>query len=456
MRAASSRLDAIVAQATPRAGAERGVLRMSGPQLLERISELLPEGFPRPEGPPRRQVLQGRWEWTPGAALSAALWLMPAPASATGEDVAELHLAGSQPVLDCIMDAWLARGLRRADPGEFTRRAFLNGRLDLVQAEAVLDLIHARGAASARAAAAILGGALGKEMASAREALLSALVELEAGLDFEEGDSQDLMPGEIAAWLDQAGTALAHGRARETQRAARGRPQFRIALIGRPNAGKSSLFRALTGVEVLIAEEAGTTRDRLEAPWSGVSTNLPWILMDGPGLGGAAADSRDAAARARAESDEGEADMAWLCVDLSDPVATLPAPPAGIPHLIVLTKSELPVRASLAFATWTDAVAVSARTGAGFPALAARTASLCEVQAEATAARLSSADRHAAALQAAADAVARARALHERGGAADLVAEELREALDALAALAGALAPEEVLDRLFARFCVGK
>jgi tRNA modification GTPase len=432
------------------------VLRLSGPGLLARADAMLPPGLPRPRAAVRREVLRGNWEGLPGMSAAIALWVMPGPGSATGEDVLELHLPGCQPLLDAAAAALLARGVRRAEPGEFTRRAFLNGRLDLVPAVAALDRVTARHADAARAAAAVLAGALGREAAAARAALTAALVEVEAGLDFEEGDSQDLRPGEIGAHLEAAAAALARGHAGEQRRAEGARPEFRIALRGRPNAGKSALFRALTGADALVADEAGTTRDRLEAVWSAGGTEMPWRLLDGPGSGGDAADPRDAAARARADGDDGGADLVWLCVDGSDPRAPDLALAGADATLIVLTKSELPLRAPLPPAGSGRTIAVSALRRRGFDALAEATARLCAEREQARTARLASATRHAEALATAADAVARAQAWHARGGAQDLVAEELRAALAALADLIGRLAPEDLLDRLFARFCVGK
>lgn len=447
----------IFAQATPRGGAERGVLRLSGPDLLARADALLPDGCPRPRQPPRRETLRGTWEGLPGVREEVVLWVMPGPASATGEDALELHLPGCQPLLDAAAAQLLARGARRAEPGEFTRRAFLNGRLDLVQAEAVLDLIHAKHATAASAATAVLAGALGREAASAREALTAALVEIEAGLDFEEGDSQDVRPSEIAQHLDAAQAALGRGRAGEERRAARQRPEFRIALRGRPNAGKSALFRALTGADALVSAEAGTTRDRLEARWRAASAQeVPWLLLDGPGEGAGAVDARDAAARARAAAEPDDADLVWWCVDLSVPLGAEDRISCEAPHLLVLTKAELPARALLPALGPAPRIAVSALQGTGIAALEAATARACAEREAARAARLASASRHAEALGRAAAAVERARAWHAHGGAQDLVAEELRAALDALATLIGGLAPEELLDRLFARFCIGK
>lgn len=384
------------------------------------------------------------------------MWVMPGPRSATGEDVIELHLPGSQPLLDAAAAELLARGVRRAEPGEFTRRAFLNGRLDLVQAEAVLDLVQARSSAGARAAAAVLTGSLGREMEAAREALTAALVETEAGLDFEEGDSQDLRPSEIAEQLAIARVALASGRTSERQRGARQQSEFRIALRGRPNAGKSALFSALTGADALISRESGTTRDRLEAIWPVAGAELPWRLLDGPGAGADAVDARDAAARARAASEPDGADFVWLCVDLSDPAGHDPSITIEEPHLIVLTKAELPARAMLPPSSLRSAVAVSVVRGTGFDELEHATAHACAEREQALAARLASAARHAEAFECAAEAVERAQSWNSQGGAQDLVAEELRAALNALAELAGALLPEALLDRLFARFCVGK
>jgi tRNA modification GTPase len=453
LSAPPSRLDSIAAQATPRGAGERGILRLSGPDLLARAAALLPPGCPRPSLPPRREVRSGNLEWARGAQVPVELWVFPGPRSATGEDVLELHLPGAQPVLDLVLEQLLTAGARAADPGEFTRRAFLNGRLDLVQAEAVLDLVQARAAEAATAAAHALSGALGGEARAAQEALAAARVELEAGLDFAEGDSQDVAPADVERLLECAAAALARGSEGELQHAARSRAEFRILLCGAPNAGKSSLLRALTGAEVLTSPESGTTRDRIEARWHAAAATLPWILIDGPGTGGDPVDPRDAAARARAAGDVTDADLAWLCRDASDAAAQSPAAPAGLPALRLRTKSDL----SRAAGSVADgALLVSAHTGDGFTELAAATARTASAAEFAHAARLASGARHAQALAEAATALNRARALQASGGPQDLVAEEVREAARALGELTGELTPEDLLDRLFARFCVGK
>lgn len=459
--AASSRLDVIVAQATARGAGARGILRLSGPALLTRADVLLPPRCPRPSAPARREVLIGDLAWAPGVASPVEVWVLPGPGTATGEDVLELHLPGAQPVLDLVLEEMLRRGARRAEPGEFTRRAWLNGRLDLTQAAAVLDLVQASSAAAARAAAAVLAGGLRAPTEAAREALTAALIEIEAGLDFAEGDAQDVTPGEVAALLARADAALDAGERTESQRAMRADAAFRVLLVGEPNAGKSSLFRALTGVDALVADEAGTTRDRLEGAWQApAAAGAAWLLLDGPGRGaGEASDPRDAAARARGAADFGEADFVWACVDASRPGASLPAVPPELPGVLVLTKSDLPTHPDarrLAAASPWPVVAVSAASASGFVALAAATAAAAERAEIAQRERIASAARHAACFHEARTALARARAWLAAPGGQDRAAEELRAALHALVDVSGAVLPEELLDRLFARFCIGK
>ncbi|TAH38689.1 MAG: tRNA uridine-5-carboxymethylaminomethyl(34) synthesis GTPase MnmE [Planctomycetota bacterium] len=448
--------DWIAAVATPPGAAERAVIRLSGAGLLDAADALLPPRCPRPRG--RREARAGLLEWSAGCCVPVAVLVFPQPASATGEDVLELHLPGCAPVVDAVLEQLCARGLRPAQPGEFTRRAFLRGRLDLAQAEAVLALVQARSAASARAAAAVLAGSLGAQAAAAREALGAALTELEAGLDFEEGDAADLRPSEVSDLLQRAADAVAEGLRGEAQRRVQA-PGPRIGLWGAPNAGKTSLFRALTGVEALVSAQAGTTRDCLEAPWQPEPADAPWILVDGPGVGAPAVDPRDAAARARAA---GQAPLAlyWLVVDSSSPCARVPQPPAEQHVLVVWTHADLPRQAPDAELERAEALGsnvwVSSRDGRGLADLARATAAELRGAEDAQDGAQAAAERHHAALQAAAGAVAAARRLHRGGGPSDLVAEEIRSALSALAELVGRLSPEDLLDRIFARFCVGK
>jgi tRNA modification GTPase len=380
--------------------------------------------------------------------------------------VLELHFPGSAPVVKVLGRILHEAGLRQAEPGEFTRRAFLNGNIDLAQAEAVLDLVHSSTARQAQAAAKVLGGSLGNELRSARDALASALVQLEAGLDFEEGDSADLTPGEVTSTLEVAATALIRGEESEKQRAVEQGTFWRIALIGPTNAGKSSLFRALTGKRTLISDVAGTTRDRLQAEWpvgdliETASTDAirPWLLCDLPGLGGEAVDDRDTAARVRASLDT--FDFQWLVVDASASPTTLPIPLADIPARVVITKADLPHQISgmlLSEASqWGIPLWVSSASALGFQELASATLGDYLNHERQHASAMRSVDRHRQAFSQALQAVRRAQSSLEIDGTRDLVAEEIRAGLMALAELAGEFTPEALLDQLFGDFCIGK
>ena len=266
-----SRADAIVALATAPLAAERAVLRLSAPDLAriaQQAASQVSLAALFPDRLDERAVCEVQFRWLGELEVPVSAWVFPGPRSATGEDLIEFHLAGSLPVVRALERALLALdGVRAAEAGEFTRRAFLAGVLDLTQAEAVQALVQAQDADEARAAAALLTGALAADLQQARDALVEAMVQIEAGLDFEEGDSQDLQPGEIEATLASAREAIARGRSDERSRSARREGRFRIGLIGAPNAGKTALYTRLTGAQALVADERGTTRDRLEAAW---------------------------------------------------------------------------------------------------------------------------------------------------------------------------------------------
>jgi tRNA modification GTPase len=458
---AASRQDVIVASATPSGPAPRAVLRFSGPSLA--TADVLPAWMP--PFPGIRAAHSFRLEPLTGVPVEAELLVFPGPFSATGEDVVEVHMPGSPPLVEAVLEQAITAGCRLAEPGEFTRRAFLNGRIDLTQAEAVLELVEARSSAAAVAASEVLGGSLGECMSSCRDVLLEALTELEAGLDFEEGDSQDLQPGEVDTLLQRARSLLQQGLQGESQRMLRHGGRFRIALLGAANAGKTSLFQALTGERSLVSAEAGTTRDRREASWQAPGVDLPLTLIDYPGLGGEAVDERDAAARRLALQDTTPLDLLWLCVAADTDPALLPAGLPAVPRVVIWTKADRGLRPASALHQ-----AVSRLAGPDAPQLALSTppthaaiATLAEAartalaQAEkALTDHIAHGRRHQEALAEALAAVDRAVELEEAGGQQDLLAEELRTALSALALLVGEYTPEEMLDRLFASFCVGK
>ncbi len=424
--------------------------------MIDAAADWFPPGFPVPSRV--RAVLEGDWEWTGGAFVDARVLVFPGPDSATGEDVLEIHLPGSPPILEAVLASLHVKGVQPAAPGEFTRRAFLNGRMDLTQAEAVADLVEAETAGEAKEAARILCGDLGSQVQAARDALASALVEIEAGLDFEEGDSQDLEPGEIETHLSRARAAMEEGLRLEGNRRIEqgGR---RVGLLGAPNAGKSSLFSSLTGVGVLISPRKGTTRDRLEGTWDlGEEGKDGVVLGDGPGLGGDSVDARDEAARIRSKKDRW--DLWWLVVDGSDSNARLPRPTDGLPALVVFTKADLPcalptsvLREAEGFGggVWTSAQGLEGRRE-----LASRTAALLQGSEQGRRRRLEVIRRHQAALCQSLEALAKAEEKARSWGERDLLAEDLRQAGRALGALVGELVPEELLDLIFSRFCIGK
>lgn len=459
---ASPDLDTIVAPATPRGPAQRAVLRLSGNGLLQHANAYLP---PEVDSVPCvRAVFESTCEVLPGVPVSLSLLCFPGPASATGEDVLEIHMPGSQPVVDALLQSIINRGARIAEPGEFTRRAFLRGRLDLTQAEAVLELVESRSKVAAVSAARLLGGSLGAPLTHCRDVLLSALVELEAGLDFEEGDSQDLEPGEVGQYLEHALVALREGLASEEMRQVRNGGQFRIGLLGPPNAGKSSLFQALTGKRSLISEQAGTTRDRRASSWAIPGLELPLTLIDFPGLGGVAVDVHDAAARALTESSDSAVDLFWFCLPTDADPNTLPHQLPEAPAVLVWTQvdrhaaappSELLQQLHRLIGQVPE-VRMSTQSGFGMEQLQAATVDAFHRTEEAHSLALSHSVRHQQALQTAMDSLIQGQQWNEAGGHQDLVAEDIRNALLTLAELVGESTPEDLLDRLFSSFCVGK
>ena len=331
---ADSARDTIAAIATPPGPGRRGILRVSGPRAAELVRATLRAAEPTFESAHARALLRGRFDDGRGSQPLTLLW-MRAPRSFTREDVAEFHLPGAEPLLAAGLRRLLALGARAARPGEFTRRAFLNGRLDLSRAEGVLALTEAANEAERAAAALLLDGALATHVDGLRERLLALATLCEASLDFDESETGHVAAEELRALLGAAQVALQEARAFEERRAA---PSAlpRLVLLGAPNAGKSSLWNALTGGRALVSPAAGTTRDALEGRW--VSDAGAWLLIDGPGFE-ACADGPGAKARALFEEARAQAELGLWVVDATAP--ELDALPGGA-GLVVWNKIDIP------------------------------------------------------------------------------------------------------------------
>ncbi|HUC16895.1 MAG TPA: tRNA uridine-5-carboxymethylaminomethyl(34) synthesis GTPase MnmE [Acetobacteraceae bacterium] len=431
-RRAPASAGTIFALASGAGRAAVAVMRLSGPDTGEILASLC-----RPP-PPRRASLRGL-RAPDGEMLDRALVLwLPAPASYTGEDCAELFLHGGHAVIDAVSEALVALGARPAEAGEFTRRAFLNGRMDLLEAEAVADLVEAETGAQRRQALRQLEGELGALYRDWADRLRRLLANAEAAIDFSDQDLPEIADD---APLEGLRTAIAAHLA-DDHRGERLRDGLTIVVAGPPNAGKSSLINALSGREVAIVSPApGTTRDTLETRV--VLGGLPVTLIDTAGLR-ESTDPVEAEGVRRARTRAAGADLVLILVDCTAPVPF--ALDTAAPVLAVANKTDL------APPPGPDCLAVSALTGAGLPELRTRLAGLVETLTRASGPPPLTRARHRAALCVAEAALAAART----APAAELRAEELRLALAAIGRITGSVSVEDILDTIFSSFCIGK
>jgi tRNA modification GTPase len=500
--------DTIVAVSSPAGAGDRAVLRLSGPHAIEiagrvfkgdRDASLRFKPGERPSfctytACAGRLAPQGT-----GLSVPATLYVMRAPKSYTREDVVEFHIGAWPAVVPMLLEGLMAAGARAADPGEFTFRAFVGGRLDLAQAEAVMAVIDASNEAALRAAEGLLAGRLSQECSRLAEAIRDVLVWVEVDLDFSDQDLESVPASEIAARLSEIRSALA-----DLGRRSRGLETFggevRLVLAGWPNVGKSSLFnRLLAADRAIVSPEAGTTRDELRAALH--VGGLTFSLSDVAGLreardeGNAERRTRNSKrtakdknngvgtclpagrlegkVRAKAIEALGRADLVLLVLDATadayDRLDELLALVAA-PMVVAVTKCDLlagqaglvsadRARAYLAkHQVRAEVVATSAVTGEGLDDL--RTALVRAVEGgtvDREAAGPVVTARHRAAFAQAVAALARAGRLIRRDVAAgELAAVELRESLEALETVVGRGADRDVLDEIFSRFCIGK
>lgn len=430
--------ETIVALATA-PGSQQAIVRLSGPASLPLVAPIDPGA----EG--RRGASEGWLRTDPARPpLPVVCYRMPGPRSFTGEDVVELHLPGGLAV-ERLLDWLLAQpGLRAAEAGEFTRRAFEAGRLDPLEVEALLAMVTASDEAQARAAAAGLAGGLRAVVARLEGDLLAAAGLLEASLDFADRDLDDdlgvSIEGQAAEALERLLARLRQA-AGEQGAAAPERP--RLLLYGAPNAGKSTLFNALLGRErAVVAPVPGTTRDPVVAQLQ--IAGQPCDLIDPAGVGEVQG-ALDAAAQARAAELLASADLVLQLVPADA------EPPAPLPRgLRVRSKSDLAAGPEHAG----DDLAISAASGAGLDAL--REAIAAALRARPQGSQGLSSARVRNALRAAIPPVEAALALLAEGGQGELAAFELADAREALALLTGQLSDEQILGEIFGRFCVGK
>ncbi len=449
--------DTIVAVATAPGRAGIGIVRLSGPAVPALARALLGR-LPRP-----RRASHLRVAAADGSVIDDVLALyFAAPRSYTGEPVLELHAHGNPLLLAALTERCVALGARRARPGEFTERAFCEGRIDLARAEAVADLIAASSAAQLRAARRSLDGEFSQRVEAVLERLTQLRVQVEAAIDFADEAIDHLSDQRIAAELAALRATLAAllDAARRGQRL---RDGLHAVLLGPPNAGKSSLLNALAGRErAIVTPIAGTTRDVLCEAIAIDGVEL--TLADTAGLR-ASDDPVEAEGVRRAEAELARADLALLVLDAAaaapefDAAArSLAAATAAAPaRLWLLNKADRPgaARGLPAALAGADAVlVVSALTGEGLPAL--RAALAARAGADSGEGAFSARARHVEALERVAAALARGAEHIERYRAGELLAEELRLAQDALGEITGRLLPDALLGRIFASFCIGK
>lgn len=455
------RADTIVAVATAPGRGGIGVVRLSGGE-----SRVIGERLFAPSNPGPWRARRAWHGWLvdrSGARLDEALALwMPAPHSYTGEDVLELHGHGSPAVLRCIVEAAIAAGARLAARGEFTERAFLNGRLDLAQAEAVVDLIEARGTASAGLAAAQLHGALSKELAAVRSDLIDLKALLEVQIDFSEEDVR-VDPTELATHSDRARAAIE--RLISTyQHGKRVRDGLRVVIAGRPNVGKSSLLNALLGEErAIVAAIAGTTRDVIEESID--IEGVPVVLSDTAGMRPLGdADPIEQMGIERTSAAVAVADVVLVVVDganeLSDEDREVLRSTSDRQRVIVANKADLSPRVDVDLLRSLGAPAplvwVSARDRHGLDDLRRALAQIIRDDVGADDGVVLTNARHHAALRRGQEALVAVETGLAAGAPADIVAVAVQDALDAVGEVTGAVSGEDVLDRVFSRFCIGK
>ncbi len=454
--------DTIAAVATPAGPGGIGIVRVSGSLSAAIAARVFAAARPVVSWQ-SHHLYQGRIVGEGGETLDAGLAvLMRGPSSYTGEDVLELHCHGSPLLLRAVLAQIMRCGARLADPGEFTRRAFLNGRLDLVQAEAVRDLIEARTLAGVKLAARQLGSELSLCLDALREQLVGLKALLEVQIDFSD-EEVNVTPQQLLMSVDTCSATIrdlvatfAHGIMLKEG--------VRVAIVGKPNVGKSSLLNALLGEErAIVTPLPGTTRDTIDA--AADFGGLPVVLTDTAGLRECGrADAVERLGMERTSMKMAESQALLVVLDASCPLdnfdrAVMKAA-EEIPHVLVLNKIDLPPcmdESAAGVANGAEVVRVSARARTGLSTLRQALVKLVDNGDghDHRAPALTNL-RHRDALQKALHSLDLARASVGAGQPPDLVAVDVQDAIDHIASITGAISNEDVLDKVFSQFCIGK
>jgi tRNA modification GTPase len=445
--------DTIAAIASAPGGAARGIVRLSGPRVVECVAQLFTPSFPNVH---RAARLQGTLQLdAPLGEVPCDLYLWPRTRSYTQQPSAELHLAGAPPIVQAALAHVCRHGARLASPGEFTLRAFLAGRLDLTQAEAVLGVIDANSQRELDVALKQLAGGLTGPLHALRERLLDLLAHLEAGLDFVEEDIEFISTSELREQLRGIVSELdrVHGQMRERDATSEA---FRVVLTGAPNVGKSSLLNALVGHDAAIVSAiAGTTRDYVTRET--IIHGLRCLVTDTAGLAGAR-NTPDAQAEERALQLVKDAHLVLLCRPSMPPASEWPAHAefASQRWLLVFTKCDLLERIQPTIPPVYSFVFTSAYTGRGIVQLKSTIAERLRQLTESGDVIANTSARCRDSLWGAKEAAIRALAVVSAQAGEELIAAELRVALEELGHVVGAVVTDDVLDRIFSRFCIGK
>ena len=439
--------DTIAAIATAPGTGAIAIIRVSGPQAARVVQECTGGRVLQPRLATLVRVRDAR-ECVVDECVAT---FFAGPASFTGEDTVELSCHGGMLVTRRVLERVLACGARPAEPGEFSRRAFENGKMDLTQAEAVMDVISAGSDLALRAAQNQLQGAIGTKVEAAVDILINVAAHVEAYIDFPEEDIAPDTTDALLAQLDEVAGILR--RLLDTADEGRLlREGVRTAIVGAPNVGKSSLLNMLLGYErAIVSSTAGTTRDTIEE--SVALGGLCLRLIDTAGLH-ESADAIECAGMERSRRAGAEADLLLEVADVSAPRQVLPMPETGAHRLLLLNKCDLPEHPD--WAGETGAIRLSCASGTGREALAAAVESLFLRESGERDSLAAINTRHRHALKQALEALAAARAALVAAESPEFVDVDLRAALDSLGSITGRIDTEDILTRVFSTFCLGK